>query len=538
MAFNPMNPISAPKITSSPPSPMTGTRGLYPTTDGWVDIDDDGTEKKLLDENSISGITPTVCSDINEAPYKTGWFISSDKSTMVLSYVSESTGNVLESLKGYQIQIPSNGNIKYRYFYTGSVITTDQKSGVWQDYLFDLQNVVDKDGSEYTLDERDYVDCNLMYDSSNGVGLLCKYSRGSAGGQSFYLRIDKTGISYKRSSANPLDQSSWEYITYTQEEIDAKLDGKVDKVEGKGLSSNNYTTEEKEKLNDLPTKKEINNALDEKLNSADAVGTKVANGGELFNAASEASGMYSHAEGVGSAKGFGAHAENSGTAEGSHSHAEGQGTLAKGGMSHAQGYFTEAGGNETSPQHVEGRWNIRDTENKYIHIAGNGQPPDSTGYENSSNAHTLDWDGNAWFAGKVSIGTDNKLLETETNVQALAPIDNVITYTLSSTNHNTENRISSALGTVTITISLSTDGYPNNYISSLVFTTAANSNITMAYTGTGALQWVGTDCDVQDGYSVFAPQSGKTYDIVFYFNGTKFIGLVNGYENVSVNTGA
>ena len=273
MAFNPMNPISAPKITSSPPSPMTGTRGLYPTTDGWVDINDDGIEKKLLDENSISGITPTVCSDINEAPYKTGWFISSDKSTMVLSYVPDSTGGVLESLKGYQIQIPSNGNIKYRYFYTGSVIDTDQKSGVWQDYLFDLQNVVDKDGSEYTLDERDYADCNLMYDSSNGVGLLCKYSRGSVGGQSFYLRIDKNGISYKRSSANPLDQSSWEYITYTQEEIDAKLDGKVDKVEGKGLSSNDYTIEDKVALQTAKTQiSDLSSNLNSKVDKVSGKG--------------------------------------------------------------------------------------------------------------------------------------------------------------------------------------------------------------------------------------------------------------------------
>ena len=278
--------------------------------------------------------------------------------------------------------------------------------------------------------------------------------------------------------------------------------------------------------------------LNKKLNSDNAVGTKVTNGGELFNMATTATGMYSHAENNGEATGFCAHAENTGRAEGNHSHAEGQGTVAKGDMSHAQGYFTEARGNLENPQHVEGRWNIPDAENKYIHIAGNGHPSESTGYENSSNAHTLDWNGNAWFAGNVSIGTNNKLLETETNIQALAPIDNVITYTLSSTNHNTESRISSALETVTITISLSTDGYPNNYISSLVFTTTANSNITMAYTGSGALQWVGTDCDVQDGYSVFAPQSSKTYDIVFYFNGTKFIGLVNGYENVSANTGA
>ena len=36
----------------------------------------------------------------------------------------------------------------------------------------------------------------------------------------------------------------------------------------------------------------------------------------------------------------------------------------------------------------------------YIHIIGNGQSD-----EERSNAHTLDWDGNAWFAGDVYIGS-------------------------------------------------------------------------------------------------------------------------------------
>ena len=36
----------------------------------------------------------------------------------------------------------------------------------------------------------------------------------------------------------------------------------------------------------------------------------------------------------------------------------------------------------------------------YAHIVGNGTAEDAR-----SNAHTLDWSGNAWFAGKVSAGT-------------------------------------------------------------------------------------------------------------------------------------
>ena len=48
---------------------------------------------------------------------------------------------------------------------------------------------------------------------------------------------------------------------------------------------------------------------------------------------------------------------------------------------------------------MQGQYNIEDTENKYAHIVGNGED-DSV----RSNAHTLDWKGNAWYAGKVTAG--------------------------------------------------------------------------------------------------------------------------------------
>lgn len=63
---------------------------------------------------------------------------------------------------------------------------------------------------------------------------------------------------------------------------------------------------------------------------------------------------------------------------GDYAHAEGEGTIAAG-----------------QAQHVQGRHNIEDTSDIYAHIVGNG---DST---TRSNAHTLDWDGNAWFAGAI-----------------------------------------------------------------------------------------------------------------------------------------
>ena len=110
------------------------------------------------------------------------------------------------------------------------------------------------------------------------------------------------------------------------------------------------------------------------------------------------------------AKGAGSHAEGQNTlALGDYSHAEGHHTTASGYNSHAEGDETVASGSNSHAegsgtvassryQHVQGKYNIEDTENKYAHIVGNGK------YNSRSNAHTLDWNGNAWFAGDVYIG--------------------------------------------------------------------------------------------------------------------------------------
>ena len=129
----------------------------------------------------------------------------------------------------------------------------------------------------------------------------------------------------------------------------------------------------------------------------------------------EASGDCSHAEGNNTvASGESSHAEGSwNTASGWCSHAEGTSSTASGDCSHVEGYENIATGEY---QHVQGKWNIEDANDTYAHIVGNGE------YENRSNAHTLDWDGNAWYAGNVTVGADNKVLATEEHVDALANI--------------------------------------------------------------------------------------------------------------------
>lgn len=123
----------------------------------------------------------------------------------------------------------------------------------------------------------------------------------------------------------------------------------------------------------------------------------------------EASGSGCHAEG-GSTKAYSyySHAEGyKSISVGNYSHAEGYQTTAAGQGSHTEGLGTQANGDY---QHVQGKWNIVDKENKYAHIVGNG-----TSNTNRVNIHTLDWSGNAWYAGTVTVGratndTDNDLV--------------------------------------------------------------------------------------------------------------------------------
>lgn len=128
-------------------------------------------------------------------------------------------------------------------------------------------------------------------------------------------------------------------------------------------------------------------------------------------------GIYSHV-----AYGKGAHAEGtSNTANGENAHAEGCRNIASGSYSHVEGYGNEASGHAT---HVQGKFNVVQSVTgpnylgKYCHIVGNG-----TSDTARSNAHTLDWDGNAWFAGDVYTGgtamdSGAKKLATEIPVSA------------------------------------------------------------------------------------------------------------------------
>ena len=116
-----------------------------------------------------------------------------------------------------------------------------------------------------------------------------------------------------------------------------------------------------------------------------------------------ASGGGSHAEGFNTtASEYYSHAEGSSTiASGWDSHAEGSHTIASGQGSHAEGSNTIASGDDSNAQ---GKLNIEDTSSIYADIIGNGTIVNGTMIKRS-NAATVDWSGNAWFAGDLYTGS-------------------------------------------------------------------------------------------------------------------------------------
>ena len=101
--------------------------------------------------------------------------------------------------------------------------------------------------------------------------------------------------------------------------------------------------------------------------------------------AAEASGTDSFAEGYNT------------TASGAYSHAEGFGSKAEAYASHVEGAGTIASGNYS---HAQGSYNIPSPN--YLDVVGNGKSD-----AEKSNAYTLDYEGNGWFAGEVYVGSNS-----------------------------------------------------------------------------------------------------------------------------------
>ena len=220
-----------------------------------------------------------------------------------------------------------------------------------------------------------------------------------------YSRASKS-MGYRTQTGTPLSEEEYNRHFYIDEQ---------------GKEKNDIVRATDDKGNILYQNVDAEKPLDDNYNigqAAAAFGSDtaaVANNAFAQGNKTQALGQNSHAEGNTTvASGKAAHSEGYGSkAFGNNSHAEGYYSVTKGHASHAEGDSTIANKNN---QHVQGRYNLEDTASNdsdyaYAHIVGNGD------VDARSNAHTLDWYGNAWFAGNVYVGSTSGTNKDEGSVK-------------------------------------------------------------------------------------------------------------------------
>ena len=260
------------------------------------------------------------------------------------------------------------------------------------------------------------LDISSVFTKDNAKEYFITY-----GGKTFNIDNDDIQIRVGYNAQDAEDATKTEIVIY--------------KLDTTNVTDINVVAKEIQYLDDLYLDKDL------KIKNSISVGNRMGAIGKYSSAIGSnviASGDQSHAEGnYTTASGAVSHAEGSGTkASGNYTHAEGSNTTSSGVVSHAEGYYTIASGDKSHAegdnttassenQHVQGRYNIEDKANKYAHIVGNGKNDSSTNFEEvRSNAHTLDWEGNAWYAGKLSqegTPTEDKDLVTKKYVDDSHP---------------------------------------------------------------------------------------------------------------------
>lgn len=189
---------------------------------------------------------------------------------------------------------------------------------------------------------------------------------------------------------------------------------------------------------------------------------------------------------------------------GTGSSAIGMAVEASGASSHAEGTYTIASGEN---QHAQGRYNIVDNNNKYAHIVGNGNS------STDSNAHTLDWEGNGWYAGKLSqegTPTEDKDLVTKKYVDDKVK-DTLVTTNISGTTLAlTVNKYQTA--TVVDGTEITLPAVTSFTKIHLFFSTTADLTLTLP------------TCKWQNG-NIPTISANKTYEFIFTYT-TEWLGVV------------
>ena len=253
-----------------------------------------------------------------------------------------------------------------------------------------------------------YTEANAAASHASGIGTIANAEAQTVVGR--YNVIDATkafivgngekiaaiGDYIKRSNAMAVDWSG-----------NATFAGDVSSKDGK-LAAETYVDD---KIKDCATKQYVDESY---TIAGKKAGTTVGEKSTIEGFDNTVTGGYSHAEGWNNtvksnfshAEGVNVYIEEGADAahgegidivvEGLYSHAEGYMTSVFGAMAHGEGVGNTVYGDA---QHVQGSFSVDDEEGEYLHIVGNGDSDDSR-----SNAHTIDWSGNAWFSGDIKIG--------------------------------------------------------------------------------------------------------------------------------------
>lgn len=234
--------------------------------------------------------------------------------------------------------------------------------------------------------------------------------------------------------------TSWEQIRAILRSVSGALGNRIDKLGAllgktqEGLAQTEQTANEA-----IRQAKTANDGLANKLDANNPVASGAARFGQKGTAQNIGDNSFAAGQGVDAAGSFsaafnsyssasamGSFAANESHATGGFSFGEGYRTYSRGYYSHVEGSYTDARG---MCQHVQGYCNVIDKENgprenssRYLHIVGNGDF-DEEGREVRSNAHTLDWDGNAWFAGDLYVGGTSQ--DDASKVLTNADIDSI-----------------------------------------------------------------------------------------------------------------
>ena len=103
-----------------------------------------------------------------------------------------------------------------------------------------------------------------------------------------------------------------------------------------------------------------------------------------------------------------------------------------------------------------------------------------------------------------------------------------------------DNHIFQANILTSLTFGLYSGSFSPDYTCSINFT-SGNTPTRIKYTNAGVINWVGTDCYLDEDYSymddgswadplsIFSPVANKRYNIAIYFDGQTFVACVNGF---------